>query len=242
MLFVSRRSSETIKYASNAFLAMKIHYINEIANFCEKSGADVNEVAKGMGLDSRIGNRFLNAGIGFGGSCFPKDTMAMAFMGRMAGTPIELIEATIAGNNKRKEEMAERVLKAVKDIPNAKIAVWGLAFKDGPDDCRQSPAMDIIAELLAHKADIIAYDPKAMGTACQLLGDRIAYADDMYSAVKDADVLVILTEWKEFAGADLSGVAQLMKNKKILDFRNMLDAKQAIELGFEYQCIGKKIG
>ena len=241
MLFVSRRSSETIKYASNAFLAMKIHYINEIANFCEKSGADVSEVAKGMGLDSRIGPRFLNAGIGFGGSCFPKDTMAMAFMGRMAGTPIELIEATIVGNNKRKEQMAERVLKAVKDIPNAKIAVWGLAFKDGTDDCRQSPAMDIIAELLAHKADIVAYDPKAMGTACQLLGDRIAYADDMYSAAKDADVLVILTEWKEFSGADLSGLAQLMRNKKILDFRNMLDGNKAVELGFEYQCIGKTV-
>ena len=241
MLFVSRRSSETIKYASNAFLAMKIHYINEIANFCEKSGADVSEVAKGMGLDSRIGNRFLNAGIGFGGSCFPKDTMAMAFMGRMAGTPIELIETTIAGNNKRKEEMAERILKAVKDIPHAKIAVWGLAFKDGTDDCRQSPAMDIIAELLTHKADIIAYDPKAMGTACQLLGDRIAYADDMYAAAKDADVLVILTEWKEFAAADLEGLAQLMRNKKILDFRNMLDGDKAVKLGFEYQCIGKTI-
>ena len=241
MLFVSRRSSETIKYASNAFLAMKIHYINEIANFCEKSGADVQEVAKGMGLDSRIGNRFLNAGIGFGGSCFPKDTMAMAFMGRMAGTPIELIETTIAGNNKRKKEIAERVLSAVKNIPDAKIAVWGLAFKDGTDDCRQSPAMDVIFELLSNKADIIAYDPKAMGTACQILGDKIAYADDMYAAAKDADVLVILTEWKEFSAADLNGLSQLMRNKKILDFRNMLDGKEAIKSGFEYQCIGKSI-
>ncbi|MBR1600579.1 MAG: UDP-glucose/GDP-mannose dehydrogenase family protein [Alphaproteobacteria bacterium] len=242
MLFVSRRSSETIKYASNAFLAMKIHYINEIANFCEKSGADVSEVAKGMGLDSRIGNRFLNAGIGFGGSCFPKDTMAMSFMGRMAGTPIELIETTIAGNKKRKEQMAERILKAVKDISNAKIAVWGLAFKDGTDDCRESPAMDIVGELLQHKADIVAYDPKAMGTACQILGDKIAYADDMYAAVKDADVLVILTEWKEFSDADLEGLSQLMRNKKILDFRNMLNAKDAVKFGFEYQCIGKTVG
>lgn len=241
MLFVSRRSSETIKYASNAFLAMKIHYINEIANFCEKSGADVQEVAKGMGLDSRIGNRFLNAGIGFGGSCFPKDTMAMAFMGRMAGTPIELIETTIAGNNKRKKEIAERVMNAVKNIPNAKIAVWGLAFKDGTDDCRQSPAMDIIFELLANKADIVAYDPKAMGTACQILGDKIVYADDMYAAAKDADVLVILTEWKEFSAADFNGLSQLMRNKKILDFRNMLDGKEAVKSGFEYQCIGKSI-
>jgi len=241
MLFVSRRSSETIKYASNAFLAMKIHYINEIADFCEKSGADINEVAKGMGLDSRIGNRFLNAGLGFGGSCFPKDTMAMAYMGRAVGTPIELIETTIAGNKKRKEKMAERVLDVIKQIPHAKIAIWGLAFKDGTDDCRQSPAMDVIAALLQHKADITAYDPKAMGTACQLLGDKIAYADDMYAAVKDADVLVILTEWKQFAQADLNGVAQLMRNKKILDFRNMLNPEDAIKLGFEYRCIGKKI-
>lgn len=240
MLFVSRRSSETIKYASNAFLAMKIHYINEIANFCEKTGADVSEVAKGMGLDARIGNRFLNAGLGFGGSCFPKDTMAMAFMGRMAGTPIELIETTIAGNNKRKQQMAQRVLEAIKYIPNAKIAIWGLAFKDGTDDCRQSPAMDVIAELLLNRANITAYDPKAMGTACQILGNKIIYADDMYSAVKDADVLVILTEWKEFAKADIKILSQIMKNKKILDFRNMLDAKKVLAENFEYQCIGKK--
>ncbi|MBR1825677.1 MAG: UDP-glucose/GDP-mannose dehydrogenase family protein [Alphaproteobacteria bacterium] len=240
ILYVSRRSSETIKYASNAFLAMKIHYINEIANFCEKSGADVTEVAKGMGMDARIGKRFLNAGLGFGGSCFPKDTMAMAFMGRAVGTPIELIETTIAGNNKRKEEMAERVLKAVKQIPNAKIAVWGLAFKDGTDDCRQSPAMDVIAALLKNKADITAYDPKAMGTACRILGDKITYADDMYTCVKDADALVILTEWKQFADADLSVVAQLMRSKKIMDFRNMLNPKNTLALGFEYQCIGRK--
>ena len=240
MLFVSRRSSETIKYASNAFLAMKIHYINEIADFCEKSGANVDEVAQGMGLDNRIGNSFLNAGIGFGGSCFPKDTMAMAYMARLVDTPIELIETTIAGNNKRKQQMAERVLKSVKDVKHPKIAVWGLAFKNGTDDCRQSPAMDIIGELLRAKTDITAYDPKAMGTACQILGSKISYADDMYSAVKDADVLVILTEWKEFAAADLNIVAQLMHSKKILDLRNMLNARTAENLGFEYQCIGKK--
>lgn len=239
MLFVSRRSSETIKYASNAFLAMKIHYINEIADFCERAGANVDEVAQGMGLDARIGRRFLNAGIGFGGSCFPKDTMAMAYMGRLVNSPIELIETTIAGNNKRKQKMAERVLTAIKNIPNAKIAVWGLAFKDGTDDCRQSPAMDVIAELLKQKADITAYDPKAMGTACQLLGDKIAYADDMYGAAKDADVLVILTEWKEFAAADLNALAQLMHHKKIIDLRNMLNGRKAVDLGFEYQCVGK---
>lgn len=240
MLFVSRRSSETIKYASNAFLAMKIHYINEIADFCEKSGADVREVAQGMGLDSRIGKRFLNAGLGFGGSCFPKDTMAMAYMGRLVDSPIELIETTIAGNKKRKEKMAERVLAAVKNIKNAKIAVWGLAFKDGTDDCRESPAMDVIAALLANKADITAYDPKAMGTACRILGDKIAYADSMYAAAKDADALVILTEWQQFAEVDLEVLAQLMHTKIILDFRNILDGDMAIKAGFSYQCIGKR--
>ena len=239
LLVVSRRSSETIKYASNAFLAMKIHYINEIANFCEKAGADVSEVAKGMGLDSRIGPKFLNAGVGFGGSCFPKDTMAMAFMGRMLGTPIELIETTIAGNKKRKKQMAERILDEIKGMPNAKIGVWGLAFKNGTDDCRQSPAMDIIGELLLHQANITAYDPKAMGAACQLLGDKIDYADDMYSVAKEADVLVILTEWPEFANADLDVLSQLMNHKIIIDFRNMLNKDKLTERGFKYQSVGR---
>ena len=239
MLFVSRRSSETIKYASNAFLAMKIHYINEIANFCEKAGADVSEVAKGMGLDSRIGPKFLNAGLGFGGSCFPKDTMAMAFMGRMLGTPIELIETTIEGNKRRKKQMAERILEEIKDIPNAKIGILGLAFKNGTDDCRQSPAMDIIGELLAHHANIVAYDPKAMGTACQILGDKISYADDMYTVAKDADILVILTEWSEFSTLDLDLTAQLMNHNIILDFRNMLDKTTVKSKGFKYQSIGR---
>ena len=239
MLFVSRHSSETIKYASNAFLAMKIHYINEIANFCEKAGADVSEVAKGMGLDSRIGPKFLNAGLGFGGSCFPKDTMAMAFMGRMLGTPIELIETTIEGNKKRKKQMAERILETIKDIPNAQIGILGLAFKNGTDDCRQSPAMDIITELLTHQANITAYDPKAMGTACQILGDKIAYADDMYTAAKGADVLVILTEWPEFGTLDLDVLSGLMNHKIILDLRNMLDKNQALGKGFKYQSIGR---
>lgn len=239
ILFVSRRSSETIKYASNAFLAMKIHYINEIANFCEKAGADVSEVAKGMGLDTRIGPKFLNAGLGFGGSCFPKDTLAMAYMGRMLNTPIELIETTINGNKKRKKQMAERILEAVEDIPNAKIGVLGLAFKNGTDDCRQSPAMDIISELLQHHVDVIAYDPKAMRTACQILGDKINYADDMYAVARDADILVILTEWPEFSDIDLDVISQLMNHKVILDFRNMLNKEKAISKGFKYQSIGR---
>ena len=240
ILFVSRKSSETIKYASNAFLAMKIHYINEIANFCEKTGANVAEVAKGMGLDKRIGNRFLNAGIGFGGSCFPKDTMAMAYMGQKAGAPIELIEATIKGNNKRKEQMAERILNAVCDLDNPKIAVWGLAFKEGTDDCRQSPAIEIIEKIINSNAQIKVYDPKAMQNARKILQDKVIYCDDMYETASGADILVVLTEWQQFAQADVNKLKQIMRRKVVLDFRNMLQPDEAVAAGFVYQRIGLK--
>lgn len=241
MLFVKRRSSETIKYASNAFLAMKIHYINEMADFCEKTGADISEVAQGMGLDNRIGNRFLNAGPGYGGSCFPKDTMAMAYMARQNNVEMTLINAAIAGNVKRKQRMAERIWNEVKDLKNSKIAVLGLAFKNGTDDCRESPALQIVGNLLEKNTDIMAYDPKAMGTACRLLGDKIGYADDMYSCLKGADVLAVLTEWNEFKTLDLNLAADLMRHKNIVDCRNLLNAEQALALGFKYQGIGKKI-
>ncbi|MCI5633962.1 MAG: UDP-glucose/GDP-mannose dehydrogenase family protein [Alphaproteobacteria bacterium] len=240
MLFVKRRSSETIKYASNAFLAMKIHYINEMADFCEKTGADISEVAQGMGLDNRIGNRFLNAGPGYGGSCFPKDTMAMAYMARQNNVKMTLINAAIAGNVKRKQRMAERIWNEVKDLKNSKIAVLGLAFKNGTDDCRESPALEIVGNLLEKNTDIMAYDPKAMGTACRLLGDKIGYADDMYSCLKGADVLAVLTEWNEFKTLDLNLAADLMRHKNIVDCRNLLNAEQALALGFKYQGIGKK--
>lgn len=239
MLFVKRRSSETIKYASNAFLAIKIHYINEMANFCEKTGADINEVAKGMGLDSRIGPRFLNPGPGYGGSCFPKDTMAMAFMARQNGVEMTLINAAIEGNLQRKKQMAARILTAVEGIENPKIAVLGLAFKDGTDDCRESPAMEIVGELINRGANITAYDPKAMETAKLLVGDKINYAEDMYSTLKDADVLAILTEWTEFKALDLAKAASLMKNRHIVDCRNLLNVDKVKANGFKYQGIGR---
>ncbi|ELW2327822.1 UDP-glucose/GDP-mannose dehydrogenase family protein [Campylobacter jejuni] len=239
LLFVSRRSSETIKYASNAFLAIKIHYINEMANFCEKVGADILEVAKGMGLDTRIGNRFLNPGPGYGGSCFPKDTSAMAFMGKQNNIDLTLINAAIKGNEERKNQMSERILIVLKDIKNPKIAVLGLAFKDGTDDCRESPAVDIIFKLLEQKVQICAYDPKAMDLAKQILGDKIDYANSMYEAIKDADVIAILTEWKEFSSLDLKKAYDLVRHKKIIDLRNLIDKNEAIKLGFEYQGIGR---
>ncbi|HGG0250295.1 TPA: UDP-glucose/GDP-mannose dehydrogenase family protein [Campylobacter jejuni] len=239
LLFVNRRSSETIKYASNAFLAIKIHYINEMANFCEKAGADILEVARGMGLDTRIGNRFLNPGPGYGGSCFPKDTLAMAFMGKQNDIDLTLINAAIKGNEERKNHMSERILNSIKDIKNPKIAVLGLAFKDGTDDCRESPAVDIVFKLLEQKVQICAYDPKAMDLAKQILGDRIDYANSMYEAIKDADAIAILTEWKEFANLDLKKAYDLLNHKKIIDLRNLLDKNEAIKLGFEYQGVGR---
>ncbi|HEC2297166.1 TPA: UDP-glucose/GDP-mannose dehydrogenase family protein [Campylobacter jejuni] len=239
LLFVNRRSSETIKYASNAFLAIKIHYINEMANFCEKVGADILEVAKGMGLDTRIGNRFLNPGPGYGGSCFPKDTLAMAFMGKQNDIDLTLINVAIKGNEERKNHMSERILNSIKDIKNPKIAVLGLAFKDGTDDCRESPAVDIVFKLLEQKIQICAYDPKAMDLAKQILGDKIGYANSMYEAIKDADAIAILTEWKEFSSLDLKKAYDLLNHKKIIDLRNLIDKNEAIKLGFEYQGVGR---
>lgn len=239
MLFVKRRSAETIKYASNSFLALKIHYINEMANFCEKTGADIYEVAKGMGLDNRIGPKFLHAGPGYGGSCFPKDTMAMLYMARQNDVEMTLVDAAIEGNRLRKIQMAERILKAVKGIEKPKIAVWGLAFKNGTDDCRESPAIDIIGELLDYPVEITAYDPKAKEKAYALLGIKIEYADSMYEAVENADVLAILTEWEEFKSADVDKLSALMKNKKIVDCRNLLNKETMLAHGFAYQGIGR---
>lgn len=239
MLFVKRRSSETIKYASNAFLAMKINYINEMANFCEKSGADVFEVAKGMGMDTRIGSKFLNPGPGYGGSCFPKDTNAMAYMARKYGVEMALIETTIRRNDERKIEMAERILSAAEGIAAPKIGVLGLAFKGGTDDCRESPAMEIVAALIERGAVVRAFDPKAMPTAKLLVGDAIEYASDACDAAKDADVVAILTEWDDFKVIDLKALKNAVKSAKIVDLRNILNPDEARQAGFDYRGIGR---
>ena len=239
ILYVSRKSSETIKYASNAFLAVKINYINEMANFCEVSGADIDEVAQGMGLDSRIGHKFLKAGPGFGGSCFPKDTNAMSFMARQYGITMPLIDITIDENEKRHAQIAQRILKSAgKD--NAQVAVLGLAFKDGTDDCRTSPAIKIVQEMLNKNIKIIGYDPKAMSSAKKILNDSIEYAEDAYQAVKGADVVAILTEWKDFVNLDWQKISTLVNNRIIIDCRNILNKKQIHDLGFVYHCIGRK--
>ena len=239
IMFVKRRSSEAIKYASNAFLAIKIHYINEMANFCEQAGADIKEVARGMGADSRIGGHFLRPGPGYGGSCFPKDTKAMVQMAAKCGVEMSLIRTAIEGNAKRAEEMAGRIIEAVKDIESPKIAALGLAFKDGTDDCRESPAMDIISHLLEKGMSVTVYDPQAMETAKRLLGDRVTYTTDMYEPLQEADVLATLTEWPDFRALDLAKAAALMRHKKIVDLRNLIPVDKANVHSFEYRGIGQ---
>ncbi|MBR1914964.1 MAG: UDP-glucose/GDP-mannose dehydrogenase family protein [Alphaproteobacteria bacterium] len=238
ILFVSRKSAETVKYASNAFLAMKIHYINEMADFCEKSGADIGQVAKGMGLDKRIGNKFLNAGPGYGGSCFPKDTTAMALMAQKYGVKMGLIETTIAGNKARKIKMAERIFDIVKDIKNPKIGVLGLAFKNGTDDVRESPAVEIISAMLEKGADITAFDYQATDNAKKVLLDKIKYAHALEDVFDGADVVAVLTEWEEFKALDIEKLASKMRHKRMVDLRNLFDGQYLRTLGFVYDAIG----
>lgn len=240
IICVNRKSAETIKYASNSFLAMKIHYINEIADFCEKSGADINDVALGVGLDSRIGNKFLNPGPGFGGSCFPKDTLAMDHMAREVGVNLTLIQSAITGNIVRKKIMARKIVKKASCFENPKIAVLGIAFKGGTDDCRESPAVDIIKEMLNLGAkNIYVFDPQALDNAQKIFGDTLHYASSLTDCVKDADLLITLTEWDDFRELDLTRVAKLMRHRVIEDYRNLFEPKIAIEAGFEYSSIGR---
>lgn len=248
VLYVSRRSSETIKYAANSFLATKIHFINEMADFCEKAGANIYEVASGMGLDRRIGSAFLNPGPGFGGSCFPKDTMALDFMARQNDLQMSLVHATIDGNNKRIEGMAERILQVLEPLDARRdivVGIWGLAFKEGTDDCRVSPAMQIVESLLKrnYKLALQVYDPQAMENAKFLLQDyeeRITFASSALEAATGVDVLAILTEWPEFKQLEGDDLAKVMRNKAVVDCRNMLltQREHLQALGFVYRGIG----
>lgn len=241
ILYVSRQSSETIKYASNAFLAMKIQYINEMADFCETSGADIYEVAQGMGLDSRIGAKFLVPGPGYGGFCFPKDTNAMAYMGKFNGVDLSLIETTIKSNERRKINMAKRILDMVSDKKNPTIAVLGSAFKGGTDDCRESPALQIIEIMLAHDVSIRLYDPEAMPNTKAVLGNMVTYCNSAYEAIGGADVLAVLTDWQEFKELDLEKIKMLLTRPQIADYRNVFDCRLAKELGFEIKSLGRRL-
>lgn len=234
------KSAEMVKYAANAFLAMRISFINEIANLCEKVDADVEKVREGIGYDSRIGQKFLQAGIGWGGSCFPKDVKALIKIGEENDMEMKITKAVYEINERQKRVMVEKVKKHFKDVKGKKFAVWGLSFKPETDDMREAPAITIINELLNHGAEVVAYDPVAIKNAKKIFEDRIAFAEDKYDAVKDVDALILTTEWKEFKQANFNLIKKLMRQKVIFDGRNLYDSEKVKNLGFSYYGIGRK--
>jgi UDPglucose 6-dehydrogenase len=239
LLFVGRRTSELIKYAANAFLAMKITFINEMADLCEAVGADVQQVARGIGLDNRIGSKFLHAGPGYGGSCFPKDTLALVRTAVDAGSPVRLVETTVEVNDARKKAMAKRVSAAADgDLTGKTVAVLGLTFKPNTDDMRDSPALDLVPALIAAGAKVQAFDPEGMHEAKALL-DGVDFRDGPYDAVKDADVVVIVTEWDPFRALDLDRLKSLVKQPVIVDLRNIYRPEDMRAKGFRYTSIGR---
>jgi UDPglucose 6-dehydrogenase len=239
LLFVSRRTSELIKYAANAFLAMKITFINEMADLCEELGAEVQDVARGIGLDNRIGSKFLHAGPGYGGSCFPKDTLALVRTAQEAGAPTRLIETVVAVNDQRKTRMAQKIIAACGgSVAGKRIAVLGLAFKPNTDDMRDAPSLAIIPALQAAGAEVVAYDPESMEQARLVL--NVEYADGPYACVEGADALVIVTEWNAFRALDLKRVKAALKTPVVVDLRNIYRAQEMKALGFAYHGIGRK--
>lgn len=239
IVFTSRQSSELIKYAANTFLAAKISFINEIADLCEKVDADVHDVAKGIGLDGRIGKKFLHAGPGYGGSCFPKDTRALVSTARDAGAPLTIIETVVAVNEARKKKMAERVANAIGgDLSGKKVAVLGLTFKPNTDDMRESPSLDIVPAIQELGAEVFAYDPEGMKEAKHML-ENIHWCENAYETMDDADALVIITEWNEFRALDLDRVKSLMRAPVLVDLRNIYEPSEMADNGFEYHSIGR---
>ena len=242
ILFTQRQTSELIKYAANTFLAMKITFINEMADLCEKVGADVQDVAKGIGLDGRIGPKFLHAGPGYGGSCFPKDTLALVNTARDAGSPLKIIETVVDINNKRKIGMADRVVAACDGSLKGKtVAILGVTFKPNTDDMRDSPSLDILPVLQKAGASIRAYDPEGMDEACEMFKD-IKWCGDSYEAMQGADVLVIITEWNAFRGLDFERVKSLLKNPILVDLRNIYNPDDMAAIGIDYHCLGRPSG
>ena len=237
MLFTSRETSELIKYASNAFLATKITFINEMADLCEKLGADVQDVARGMGLDGRIGSKFLHAGPGFGGSCFPKDALALLKTAQEAKAPTSIVEAVVAANESRKQAMARRIERDFGGVKGKTIAVLGLTFKPNTDDMRDAPSLVIIPYLQEKGARIRAFDPEGKDEARKLL--NIELCIDAYDALDGADGVVILTEWNEFRALDLDRAKQLLKRPLMLDLRNIYRPAQMAAAGFRYVSVGR---
>ena len=239
ILFTTRRASELTKYAANAFLAMKVTFINEIADLCEKVGADVQEVSHGIGLDNRIGSKFLHAGPGYGGSCFPKDTRALVRIAQDNGSPLRLIEATVSINDQRKRAMATKVVDALGGEARGKtIAVLGLTFKPNTDDMREAPSLDIIRALQESGATVKTYDPEGMPAARELL-PHVEFASDPYAAAEGAHALVIVTEWSAFRALDMKQIRRLLKSPVIVDLRNIYSRQEIEQSGLKYYGVGR---
>ncbi len=238
ILLTSRRTAELTKYAANAFLAMKISFINEMANLCEAVGADVQEVARGIGLDNRIGPKFLHAGPGYGGSCFPKDTLALLQTAEAAGVEQQIISTVVRVNDERKAAMADRVAKAVGGLAGKRVGVLGLTFKPNTDDMRDAPSIPLIQGLLKGGAEVIAFDPVGREQAEPLL-PGITFADNAYAAAEGADALVIVTEWDEFRALDLGEVAKAMRGTALVDLRNVYDRVEAERAGLVHFGVGR---
>jgi UDPglucose 6-dehydrogenase len=236
----SAKSAELIKHASNAFLAMKISFANAIASICEAVGADVQQVCRGMGSDSRIGSRFLNPSIGYGGSCFPKDLMAFRAVARECSYDFRLLEEVIRINEDQRKRFLQKVRRALWTLKGKRLGVLGLAFKGGTDDIRESPAVLTVEALLKEGCTVVAYDPAAMGRTREVFGSTIEYAPDAYQAARHADALLILTEWQEFAALDLSRLHSELKYPIVVDGRNLYDPKIMVEHGFTYYSIGRE--
>ncbi len=240
-IFASRTTAELIKYASNAFLAMKITYINELADLSEVVGADVHDVARGIGLDGRIGRKFLHAGPGYGGSCFPKDTLALVRTGQIVGSPMRIIETVIDINETRKKRMAEKIVAACGgDVDGKTIAVLGLTFKPNTDDMRDAPSLVIVPALQAQGAKIRAFDPEGMEEAKKVL-EGVKWCSSAYEAAESADALTILTEWNEFRGLDISELKTVMNRPLIVDLRNIYNPMEMATQGIDYVSVGRPL-
>jgi UDPglucose 6-dehydrogenase len=241
IVFTGLETAELIKYAANGFLAMKITFINEMADLCESVGADVNDVARGIGLDGRIGRKFLHAGPGFGGSCFPKDTLALVRIAEEAGTPSRLIQSVVDVNDNRKIAMPARVIAACGgSVAGKRVAILGLAFKPETDDMREAPSIPLVRGLVEAGAEVAAFDPVAMHSAKPLLPPEVSFASDVQAALAGADALVLVTEWNEFRALSPAGLAQIMRGRVVVDLRNVFDPEAMTQAGFAYSGIGRK--
>ena len=238
VVITSLEAAELIKYAANAFLATKITFINEIANLCDAIGCDVHDVARGMGMDNRIGRKFLHPGPGYGGSCFPKDTRALTTVADSYGIETRIVDAVVEANERQREAMIPKIEKLLGGMDGKQIGVLGLSFKPETDDMRESPAIDIIKSLVERGAQVKAFDPVAIEEARHCLPE-IEYADDEYDAIKDADILVIITEWNQFRALDMEKVKSLLRSPKIADLRNIYEPADMKDMGFEYVGVGR---